>query len=217
MATLETDLELLEQYLDGELDSASALALETRLGSDTEFAETLAELESQRAIRSAVWQSIEPDQVTAQRLTWRVRGAMLEQDRKPVEQAGKLWNPWRAVGISSGAAACVLLGFLFGHGGHNAQLIDTAGVNSGGTPTQIVSNTPIGGQLIQYSNSARAATAKQKYSVPITNEYGQVVAWQSFDSKDQAKNFTEDLHKANPQPAAPAATGQTRLVDQEQF
>ena len=52
-----------------------------------------------------------------------------------------------------------------------------------------------------------------RISVPITDEYGHVVAFQTFDNPEQAKNFTEDLHHARSGTAQPVKSPQPTLVD----
>ncbi len=113
----------------------------------------------------------------------------------------------------------MVLGFLFGRAGHNAAPVPTIGKS----PVTI-SNTPDNTQIAVVNPTAPNAIpqlaidrSRQKYSVPITNEYGQIVAWQTFDNPDQAASFTEDLGKTHISPSTPAAPGQTRLVDQEKF
>ncbi len=214
---LEQDLEQLEQYLDGMLEPVAVSLLENRLNSDTELASALTELKAQRAVRSAVWQSIEPDPASADRLVWRIKGAMLNQDRAAAVKAKSTWNSWRIASVSSAAAACVILGFMFGRVGRNSPVTPIQGVvASGGTngPTIAQYNSPV-----QSAGSAQLVsnTPKAKISVPITDEYGRVVAWQTFDNPEDAKNFTEDLHKTREQQSAPVVPASPRLVDQQQF
>jgi len=214
---LEQDLEQLEQYLDGALDSAAISQLHTRLTADSALASALAELKTQRAVRLAVWQTIDPDSASADRLVWRIKGAMLNQERTVAVKPSKTWNSWRISSVGSAAAACVILGFMFGRAGHNPA------------PTPVTTGTPVvgdstGSQLVQYPASVQSpnsaqlvANNKPKLSVPITDEYGRVVAWQTFDNPEDAKNFTEDLHKTRTQQNSSAVTAQPRLVDQQQF
>jgi hypothetical protein len=214
MAMLEHDLEQLEQYLDGELDAVAISQLQTRLTGDSELASALSELKGQRAVRSALWQTIDPDPASAERLAWRIKGAMLSQERAAATKSKFTWNSWRVASVSSAAAACVILGFMFGRVGHNpASTPVPTGIPTGGGSSiaQYPTNnqSPIATQLV--------TSNKPKISVPITNEYGQVVAWQTFDNPEDAKNFTEDLHKTRAQPSSPAVTSQPRLVDQQQF
>ncbi len=216
MAMLEQDLEQLEQFLDGTLEPVAVLQLQARLNSDSELASALTELKSQRAVRSAVWQLIDPDSASAERLVWRIKGAMLNQERAVAVKSKFTWNSWRITSVSSAAAACVILGFMFGRVGHNNPTTFI--------PSALTSGETNGSALVQYSHPVQSPipaqvvsnNLKAKISVPITDEYGQVVAWQTFDSPEEAKNFTEDLHKSRAQQSTPVPAA-PRLVDQQQF
>jgi len=186
MTILENDLELLEEYLDGGLEKSAQLKLSDRLATDKQLSDALAVLRSQRALRQAAFASMEPTDLSTQQLMWRVRGAMLDQKRSNAVPMPSRWSQWRIASISSAAAACIILGFFFGRLGH-------------------AGNTPI----------SPSNTAEAKISVPITNEYGQVVAWQTFDDANQAKSFTEDYHRTHVQPQRPIGSGQPTLVDQQ--
>jgi hypothetical protein len=216
----EMDLDLLEQHLDCALDAAASSHLQARLADDSSLADALSELKAQRAVRAAVWQSMHPDTVAADRLTWRIRGAMLNQDRAAAEmapsQSRNLWNPWRFASICSAAAACVLLGFAVGRIGHGPNTTDQekAIITSEGGSTPLAVNIPHGAPL---PNLTPAPYTGPKISVPFTDpDTGTVVAWQTFDNPEQAKKFTEDLHAARTQSPPPASAGNTRTVDQEQ-
>jgi anti-sigma factor RsiW len=214
MATLEQDLEQLEQYLDGALDAAAVSQLQNRLTADNQLAATLTELRAQRTLRSAFWQNIDPDPASADRLVWRIKGATRDLQRTVASPSKFTWNSWRIASFSSAAAACVILGFMFGRVGRNSPAVPApTGISTIATGSQLVQN-PISSQS---SGSAQlVSNNKPKISVPITDEYGRVVAWQTFDNPEDAKNFTEDLHKTRIQPSAPAVSAQPRLVDQEQ-
>jgi hypothetical protein len=52
--------------------------------------------------------------------------------------------------------------------------------------------------------------------VPVTNEYGQVVAWQPFKDQNDAKAFAEDLHRVNNgAPLGAPADDRVKLVTDE--
>jgi hypothetical protein len=199
MMNVENDLEMLEEYLDGAMEKSQEAKLRDRLAGDSELAETLAELQAQRDLRRAAFAAMEPSEVSTQQLIWQVRGAMLDQQRanvvQPSPQSSQWRNPWRIANISSAAAACMVFGFFMGRLGHNGN---SSVIPANATPmTNVAENTG------------------PKISVPITNEYGQVVAWQTFNNADQAKNFTEDFHRTHSQSQPAANLGQTRLVDQQ--
>src|SRR5437879_4444882 len=99
MRLAEDDLELLETYLDGALGVVEVEALRHRLESESELSAALEELRGQRALRQAVWQSIEPDQATADRLAWRVLGATQQALRQPAPSRN--WNTWQIARVGS--------------------------------------------------------------------------------------------------------------------
>src|SRR2546430_7915531 len=115
MAIADVDLELLETYLDGGLDAFGARELTRRLAAEPALAAALEELQSQRVLRQAVWHSLEPDQATADRLTWQIRGRvaaeLAPQPRSAPTTRSRRWGPWQIARIGSAAAACIVLGF----------------------------------------------------------------------------------------------------------
>ncbi len=216
MNVKEMDLELLEQHLDGALESAALSQLQARLASDAALSDALTELKAQRAARSAVWQSIDPDTGAADRLIWRIRGAMLNQDRAVTQlvpaQSRSVWNPWRIASISSAAAACVLLGFAVGRIGHGPS-------TSGQENARVTGDTGATPMAVNLTHNVPvpAPYTGPKISVPFTDpDTGTVVAWQTFDNPEQAKNFVKDLHDARAQSPTPGGAGNVRTVDQEQ-
>jgi hypothetical protein len=223
MQNVETDLEQLEMYLDGALEPAELTALEARLKSEQSLAQTLTELKAQRALRAAVWQSIEPDSAAADRLTWRIRGAMLQQQQqqqqqqeKTVAQPTRGWNPWRFASVGSAAAACLLLGFMFGRVGplHNAGVgPEISPVRNG---IAISNPTPsVPDQVRPAVDVVPHEVVVQGNNVPIYNEYGKLVTMQKFDSHDEAVQFARDLHGTHVETSAPAISGPSRVVTEE--
>ncbi len=233
MGTTETDLELLEEYLDGAMEAVAASRLQDRFKHEADLASALLELKSQRAVRTTVWQTIEPSEIDAQQMVWRVRGAMLsartEQsmtEQSMTEQSMPAsspairpwvnwWNQWQLSRVGSAAAACLVLGFFLGRVGHNPAVLPSrpsearTNIASDGADSNTIAVNDI--------NPPPASTpAGSKIMVPITNEYGKVVAWQSFDNPDQAKNFTEDFHSTRAESAPTAPAGPTRLIDDQQ-
>ncbi len=219
MTVSEIDLELLEQSLDGALDTQSEAALTARLKTDAHLSAALSELKSQRIVRDAVWQSIEPEQRSVDALVWRVRGAVLDQKRIATAVVASQshrnpWSSWRIASFGSAAAACLVVGFFAGRAGQVGSIPSQSGpivssVNSGTSGTVAVNQTP--SPVGQFT---RAGSTPQVL-VPVSNEYG-FVSWQPFDSAEQAKSFEEDLHKSQGGTSGPAS-GPAKLASQEHF
>jgi hypothetical protein len=215
-------LEQLELYLDGEMDAVASAALKARLASDAALSAELKELKSQRALRAAVWQSMEGDTAAAGRLMWRVRGVMNAPLSTPVQfpvtgtiaPKRRLWSQWNLARIGSAAAACVVLGFFAGRFNHNA------GPNLLSTPASTVS--PVGDSARDSSGNTIAKLnnptddvkpADKIYSVPFTNEYGQPVTEMHFATQAEANNFAHDVDATHH--TAPAMSGPPKLATEE--
>lgn len=186
MPISDNDLELLETYLDQALDAGEVNSLRGRLTVEPELAAELDELRAQRSMRQAVWQAIEPDQMAADRLAWRMQGAILAEKKNRWHG----WGQWQIARTGMAAAACIMLGFFVGVAGRRGQAI---------TPAPELGQSPV---AVNTSKSTETA-ADAGLLVPVTNEYGQVVAWQPFGNSSDAKAFTEDLHRARVPVAGP--------------
>jgi len=242
MLNVESDLEQLEFYLDNALDGAELAALQNRLKADADFARSLAELKSQRAVRSAVWLSMEGDAGAVGRLQWRVRGAILQETKQATVPAvvarnngSALFSPWRMASVGSAAAACLVLGFFFGRLGHsselpkgqnpsfiqNGQSENVAQLNRiepGAMPPGVVAPGAVAPGEIPVVREAVARTNptnSDPRAVPITDAYGRIVAWQHFATPEEASSFAKDLHGTHPETSSPVA-GPSRLATQEQ-
>ena len=102
----ETDMELLEAYLDGELPMSEAGELWTRLSAEPKLSAALDQLRAQRAQRMSIWESHEPSDLEAKVVTGRVESAIRKHkwlDRVRMSLA-------YAVGV----AACLGIGFNIG-------------------------------------------------------------------------------------------------------
>jgi len=191
MKTSETDLGLLEEYLDGALDGAALPKLRQRLATDAPFAAALAELQAQRALRQAAYQAMEPNDLTTQQLMWRVRGAMLDQQQTPAAQPKRMWSQWHLASIGSAAAACLVLGFMFGRLSHGGGV---GGVTPGALPAvapgSIASNDMHGSLVAEnHTSGFIPVSATPKISVPISDAYGRVVALADFRRPQAGQGF----------------------------
>ena len=110
-------------------------------------------------------------------MNWRIRGALADRSSGGVTRFGS----WVTARVGSVAAACIMLGFFAGRMGHSHAAPPTQNT----TPAVAVNNQP---------DATPAPASMASLYVPVTNEYGQVVAWQPFQNADQAKSFVESLH-----------------------
>jgi hypothetical protein len=216
MLNVETDLEQLELYLDGALEAAELSALEIRLKSDETLSKTLTELKAQRAVRAAVWQSIEPDAAAADRLMWRVRGAMLQQkQQQKVIEPRRSWSQWRLASVGSAAAACLVLGFMFGRIGQSHNAGNPNRVQTPSDRIAVNNPAPAPDQVRTVADTGLHEVVVQGDAVPIYNEYGKLVTLQHFASHDEALQFAKDLHGTHVETSAPAVSGPSRLATEE--
>src|SRR5580692_12078080 len=161
MAVSENELELLETYLDEALPAGEAEALRQRLVVESELAGAAAELRSQRALRAAVWSSLEPTDTASEQMAWRIRGAMTDR------HSGL--SSWWTARVGSVAAACIVLGFFAGWMGRGGNVVGPAGTVTQNAAPAVAVNQP---------NPTPVLTGP--FRVPVTNEYGKVVDWQQF-------------------------------------
>jgi hypothetical protein len=199
------------------------------LKSDPALGDTLSELKAQRAVRAAVWQSNEPDAAAADRLMWRVRGAILqEKQQENVPQRTRFWSQWRISSVGSAAAACLVLGFMFGRMGQSHHPAVNPGMNPGLNPgvssgmNQIVSTDGTGG-IARVDNPSVAPdpgpavnpVTTAGVDVAMYDEYKRKVGVQHFANPEEAKQFLLDLHGTHIEPSSPAVPGPSRVAADE--
>jgi hypothetical protein len=214
MPVTDDQLELLETYLDGELPADQEETLRKRLQVELELAAAMESLKGERETRAMVWQTCEPSDAAVHKLVMKIEAAV---DRQAVW--AYRFAKWR---IPSAAAACILLGFLFGWVGRGTS--PTAG-NEPGQATMIadtsttpvnrvippnpilplpvpntgmvnVSNplTPAPGGIVPGTLVVPGTVARGgPVDLPIVDQNGHVVAVQRFKSAEEAARFVEDL------------------------
>src|SRR5438552_16392703 len=104
MSVSETDLELLESYLDGELAAADMDALRRRIANEPLLASAIEGLRGERVMRAAFWQSCEPGDDIVFRLMGRVE--------KKVDDHWMWTRRLAKLKFASAAAACILVGWI---------------------------------------------------------------------------------------------------------
>jgi anti-sigma factor RsiW len=166
MTGVDSELEQLEAYLDGALAPGERAALEERVDRDRALAEELDELRAARMTRAAVWGSLEPTQIEIERLVAFV-GAAARRD--------EVWRKRNnALKWVSAAAASILIGVGAGWFGRTVM-----------APSAPAPLTPM----------ATAPMEQNLFRVAITDESGNVLAVQKFDSIDSAREFTSDVQQ----------------------
>jgi anti-sigma factor RsiW len=104
MAVSETDLELLDAYLDDALEPHDSEALRSRLATEADLQAAMHQLRAERSVRQSLFTSLEPDDAQVEVFVSRVCERM---DRR--RQFTGILRPLRYLG---GAAACVAIGFF---------------------------------------------------------------------------------------------------------
>lgn len=174
----EQDQELLDEYLDGALPGEEAERLRGRLAREPQLAAALSQLESERAARSTVWVSLEPDDKQASALARRVSVAARRQES---------WGHVRRYArFGSAAAACMLIGYVVGWAAQDGPSAPGRGPGGAAGINQVGRGGGDGG------NSARSAG---RYRVPVGfDETGRPIT-QDFDTLDEAQRFAEEVRK----------------------
>ena len=152
MAMNDSDFELLHAYLDGELPVAECEGLWRRLAIEKDLVAELDRLRADHALRTMVWNSLEPDDATLARL-----GARMARATRREDIMGWAGNALR---IFASAAALILFGFTVGWFGKdrmngvpvvnipNTTNNVSAASMMGGTPGYVVEIKDRGGKVI---------------------------------------------------------------------
>jgi hypothetical protein len=210
--------------LDDDLPAVETAALRQRLAGDPLLAEALAELKAGRALRVGAFQTMEPTQAEADRLTWAVRGAIL-QDQKLANLAPRRARGGLDWGLLGRVAAVMVLGFFAGYiyrGGPAGTALDAtvpvAAVQPAVPTGQQVANsdgsqmlTPVGvihkeiapqGAPVQGGGGVINVAAQTQtpprgagmFVVTIRDEAGNIIGMPRFDSMEKAQAFINELN-----------------------
>ncbi|MGH7176539.1 MAG: anti-sigma factor family protein [Tepidisphaeraceae bacterium] len=192
MSVNETDLELLETWLDDELSQPESDALRRRLSSEPELACAMDQLRAERDTRQTLFRALEPNDQSVDSLVRSVRASIV-RDLVWAERARKL----RFV---SSAAACLLFGVFAGWFGRGLDFSAPQQPVARNTVSSEIDPEP--GQIVfpPVVNASRgmrtAAPARRgRFNVTITDDLGRVIGVQPFDTLDEAREFTNDLGK----------------------
>lgn len=177
----ESDLELLEAYLDDGLSDQDLARVALRLSKEPELAAELERLRGEREMRKAVWASLEPREAEVEHLLGRVDEAVR---RRAWWERQARWGRWGAA-----AAACIVFGFTTGWFGRGPAAVDPMVQRPTGPVPQVAGTGGGGGDPGRLIGSR----GSQMYQVQLTNDSGQVIAVQTFDSLEKARAFAADL------------------------
>jgi hypothetical protein len=170
--TTDTDLELLEAYLDDGLSDQDLARVALRLSKEPALATELDELRGQRDARKQFFASLEPKDGEVERLLGRIDESIR---RRAWWHRQTAWGKW-----ATAAAACLIFGFATGWLGRGPTANPVS--NPGGTSIAGPMGAPAGN-----------APKNPGYDVVLTNEAGQRMAVQHFETLEKAKEFQEDL------------------------
>jgi len=183
MAVNDNDLDLLHEYVDGELPVAECEGLWRRLAIEREMAAELERLRSDHAVRAMVWKSLEPEESTVARLEAKIMRASRREDF--ISWAGN------ALRIGASAAALILFGISVGWMGKDRY---------GGTPV-VSHSSQTDVQHVASSGLGAGATPATKYNVELRDRSGKLIApIQQFDSLEDARQFAHDVQAGQSSP-----------------
>lgn len=166
MSLHDSDLELIENHLDGELSVADDEALRDRMNIEPELASVLQTLRSERIMRRGAFVSMEPDDAAVERFN---RAASREIRR--IDRSTFWGRTSKTLRIVSAAAACLLIGFSVG------RIADSG-----------VLNRQPGEQLAADPNT-------RFVEVILTDEGGRELGIQRFASHERAREFVNDCER----------------------
>ncbi|HWE96984.1 MAG TPA: hypothetical protein VG269_23685 [Tepidisphaeraceae bacterium] len=172
----ETDLEMLEAYLDDALSASEVVGLDRRLVTEPALAAAMQTMRGRRAVRLALFKSHEPDEASAEKLAELV---IASAHRSAWHR--KVARVSRVVGM---LAACMLVGFAagwMGRGHGPAAPMAAGGPHPAKAEGHLVAHVPKPGE------------AGGMYQVALTDENGNVIAIQKFNRVEDARQFADDL------------------------
>jgi hypothetical protein len=164
MSLSDSDLELLENHLDGELSVADEEALRDRMNIEPELGAMLETLRSERDARRMAFVSMEPDDATVERFNGYASREIQRLDRE------SFWKRTsKTLRFISAAAACLVIGFSVGRIMNSGVLNPKPGERAGGI------NDP------------------NVVEVVLTDDNGHEIGVQRFPSRERANEFINDV------------------------
>ena len=181
-----SDLETLEEYLDGELDAATVAQVDARLAAEPALRASIERIRGQRARRlAAMSMAFDADAASVERLVASVR------DARAAELVNSRASRWRIGPLPSyfAAAACLACGLLLGgslqqqHNRINGGQVETPTVGIGGAG------------LIENASMNLDSSSHGSYFVPLLGADGHARVKFHFDSAQQAQAFVELMNR----------------------
>jgi len=184
MAVNDNDLALLQAYLDGEMPISECEGLWRRLAVEEELTAELDRLRAEAGMRQVVWTSLEPNDDALTQLQDNILREARRQDAR-ARVSGSLRTIMTA-------AACIMIGIGLGWMGHDRW----AGLWRGATETATHQASLGGGPGPTLGGGPGAMLGGGKFVVTVSDSSGRVVAAPQFNTFDEARQFIDDLAKA---------------------
>ena len=175
MSLSDSDYELLESHLDGELSVAEDEALRDRMNIEPDLATALETLRSEREARVSTFRAMEPDDETVERFNRSASREIQRLDRDSFWQRTS-----QRLRIASAAAACLLIGFSVGR-------IAKSGVLN---RAPLTPDDRPGGTLV-----AEKSSSGNPVEVVLTDDRGHEIGVQRFNSTERAREFVNDVDR----------------------
>ena len=180
----DEDVQLVEAYLDGALAPGESERLAGRLAREPHLVELVEALRAERAVRQAVWTSLEPDEAGA--------GATVSAAVSAAARQERLQHAIRRARRLTAAAAVIAIAFAGGW----AARARLAG------PQAARDVHPQSGHRFVTSGGG---VGEASYPVALTDENGNITAVQYFETPEAARRFAEDVGRWQSKPRPPQA------------
>jgi hypothetical protein len=187
MSVSENDLELLETYLDGELNAREVDALIDRLRQEPVLAAAMEALKGQRELRLCVWQSCEADDELV--------GSLMDRVEHRIDSHWAWSRRLVKLRMVSGAAACLFVGVMVGWLGRGQNTPVGNSVATAPPPATRVQN------VVADAVKPSPRLAPIPVDLPIVDQYGRVVAYEHVEP-DRAEELQKLQERAEPAPAS---------------
>jgi anti-sigma-K factor RskA len=182
MAVNDNDMDLLHEYVDGELPVAECEGLWRRLAIEREMAAELERLRADHAVRAMAWKSLEPEESTVARLEAKIMRASRRED----------FMSWAGNALRIGASAAALILFGVSVGWMGKDRYGGAPVVSHSTPSDVPHTA---------SSVLDGTTPAMKYNVELRDRSGKLLApIQEFDTLEEARQFAHDVQAGQTSP-----------------